>query len=89
MTRAVAWFLSAVVWTILLWGVLLAQPTAPPLTEVEALKVQNLNLERVILERQVADWTAKQAKLKSDIESARPGWVWNAETGKFTAKETQ
>lgn len=62
-------------------------PVAAPLTEVEALRVQNLNLERAILERQVADWTAKQSALKTAIEAARPGFAWDPETGKFTAKE--
>ena len=67
----------------------LQAPASAPaaFTEVEALRVQNLNLERVILERQVKDWQAKQAALKADIERRRPGWLWDPETGKFTTQE--
>jgi hypothetical protein len=57
-----------------------------PLTEVEQLRVQNLNLERVIIERQMQDWTVKQQKLKADIELARPGYTWDPTTGQFATK---
>ncbi len=63
-------------------------PVKPaPLTEVESLRAQNLSLERVIIERQVSDWQAKQEKLKADIEAARVGWIWNPIDGKFSPKE--
>ena len=61
-----------------------ARPDAPPLTEVERLKIENVRLEGVILQRQFDDWQAKKAKLKADIEAARPGWTWNPDDGIFT-----
>ncbi len=64
-------------------------PSAAPLSEVEGLRVQNLNLERVILERQLADWKVKLDKLRADLESARPGWSWNPDTGAFAQKPTK
>lgn len=73
----------------LLGFVVSAQGSKPAtLTEIEALKVENLNLQRVILERQIADWQGKQAHVKAEIEQARPGWTWNPETGDFQPKDT-
>ena len=34
-------------------------PQPAPLTEVEALRVQNVNLERVIVQRALDDWQKK------------------------------
>ena len=63
-------------------------PSVPvtPSTEIEQLRIQNANLEGAIVQRAVQDWQAKVAKLKADLESARPGHVWNHETGAWTAK---
>lgn len=77
-------------WFSLLLALLLVQTPAPqpaPLTEIEALKVQNLNLERIIVQRALDDWRAKQAALKAEIEKPRPGFDWNPETGAWSAKE--
>jgi hypothetical protein len=60
----------------------------PPLTEVEQLRIQNVNLERVIVQRAVDDWQKKQAQLKADLEKARPGWLWDPETGAWKKAET-
>lgn len=60
-----------------------AQPA--PFTEVEALKVQNANLERILVQRALDDWRAKVAALKGELEAKRPGWVWNYETGEWAA----
>ncbi len=66
----------------------LGQDASPaPFSEVEALRVQVVNLEGAILQRKVDDWEAKRAKLKADLEAARPGWRWNPETGQFTKAE--
>jgi hypothetical protein len=76
--------------TLLLLALLLVQTPAAqpaPFTEIEALKVQNLNLERIIVQRALDDWRAKQAALKAEIEKVRPGWDWNPETGAWSAKE--
>ena len=77
-----AWFLAAFL--------LIAQPPAPqpaPLTDVEALRVQNVNLERVIVQRALDDWQKKVQTLKADLERARGDkWDWNPETGAWTAK---
>lgn len=65
-----------------------ARVDAPaPFTEVETLRVQNANLEGQLVQRAVADWQAKVAKLKADLESTRPGWSWAPESGAWTAKE--
>lgn len=61
------------------------KPAPAPLTELEAAKVQIVNLERVIVQRAVDDWRAKQAALKAELESKRPGWVWNPDTGEWAA----
>lgn len=61
------------------------KPAPAPLTELEALRVQNANLERVIVQRAVTDWQAKVATLKADLEAKRPGWRWSPETGEWAA----
>lgn len=66
-----------------------AAPTPAPLTELEALRVQNVNLERVIVQRALDDWQKKVQALKADLEKARPGWTWNPETGEWTAKKEE
>lgn len=62
-------------------------PQPVPLTDVERLRTENLNLRATILLRQQQDWLRDQAQLKADIEAARPQWTWDAETGKFSARE--
>ena len=65
-----------------------AAPDAPaPLSELESLRVQNVNLERVIVQRALDDWQKKVAALKADLERARGDkWDWNPDTGAWTAK---
>ena len=55
-------------------------------TEVESLRIQNVNLEGALLDRQMVEWRAKVTKLKVDIEAKRPHWIWNPETGTFTKR---
>lgn len=57
-----------------------------PMTETESLRVENLRLEGVIIQHELAQWQAKREKLKTDLEASRPGWTWNADTGQFTEK---
>jgi hypothetical protein len=57
-----------------------------PLTEVETLRIENLRLEGVIIQHELAQWQAKRATLTKDLEASRPGWVYNQETGTFTEK---
>jgi len=66
-----------------------AKEQAPPLTPIEALRVENLRLESVIIQREVADWQAKRATLKQDLERERAGWIFHVETGAFTKAETK
>lgn len=47
-----------------------------PFTEVESLRVQNVNLQVALLRREISD-------LKADLERARPGWVWNPDDGSW------
>ena len=61
-----------------------ATEQAPPLTPIETLRVENLRLESVIIQREVADWQAKRATLKQDLERDRVGWIVNTDTGTFT-----
>lgn len=56
-----------------------------PLTEIEQLKVQVINLEGAIVRRAVEDWQQKVAKLKADLEATRPGFRWIPETGAWEA----
>lgn len=66
------------------------QAQAPaPLTELEALRVQVVNLERVIVQRSVEDWQKKVAALKAELEAARSGWEWSSETGEWQKKESK
>lgn len=61
-----------------------AQADAPaPLTQVESLRMENVRLEGAIIQREIADWTAKRAALKADLEKDRLGWIFDLETGKF------
>ena len=78
---------------VFLFAPLMAQtvPPAPkaaapaPFTEIEALRIQNVNLEGVIVQRALQDWQAKVAALKADLEKTRKGWEWTPETGQWTA----
>lgn len=73
---------------VLLTVAVTAQSDAPaPFTEIEALRIQNANLEGELLKRQIADWQAKVQALKADIEKARAGFEWNPETGALTKKK--
>lgn len=58
-----------------------------PFTEMESLRIENVRLEGVILQRQLTDWQTKRDKLAHDIESARPGFTWNPDTGVFTKRD--
>lgn len=50
-------------------------PAAPaPYTEVEALRVENFQLQLRLLRLETGI-------LKADLERARPGWQWNPDTG--------
>lgn len=64
-----------------------AAPQPEPLTEVEALRVENVRLESLVLQRQLDDFRVKRAKLTADLEAKRPGWRYDADTGRFTAME--
>lgn len=75
--------------TISLSGQAKPSDTAAPFTELESARIDNVRLRGVILQREYDDWHALQSTLKADIERARPGWIWNAETGAFTKKETK
>jgi hypothetical protein len=72
---------------LLFVGVVRAQdvPKPAPYTEVETLRIENVALEREIVQRALSDWQVKVAKLKADLEASRPGWVWSPETGKWDA----
>jgi hypothetical protein len=61
-----------------------ASDNPAPLTQVETLRIENSRLESVIIQRELDDWRARRATLKADLEGARPGWVWNSETGAFS-----
>ena len=68
---------------LLLVAPLSAQTDAPSLTPVETLRLENVRLEGVIIQREIADWNAKRAALKADLERDRLGWVFDMDTGKF------
>lgn len=55
--------------------------TPAPLTEIEALRVENLQLQRVIVQNALNDWQAKVRVLKADLERPRPDWEWEPDTG--------
>lgn len=61
--------------------------TATPLTELEALKIENVRLEGIVIQREVTDWQAKRVALIREIETARPGWTFNADSATFTKKD--
>lgn len=62
-------------------------PAVPvqPYSEIEQLKIQNVNLEGAIVQRAVQDWQAKVAALKADLESRRPGWTFEPASGTWAA----
>jgi len=64
-----------------------AQPA--PYTEVEALKIQNVQLEGTIVQRAVEDWRKKVAALKAELESKRVGWKWLPETGEWKQQQPE
>lgn len=55
------------------------QPTA--YTEIERLRIENVQLERVVVQHALDAWRAKVATLKTDLEATRPGWTWQPDTG--------
>jgi hypothetical protein len=63
-----------------------AQPVLPPLTEIETLRIENVRLASLVLQRELDEFQAKRAKLKADLEAARPGWTYDLDTGKFVVK---
>jgi hypothetical protein len=67
-------------------------PKSPePYSAVEKLRVENMQLERVIVQRALDDWQKKALALKADLERARPGFIWNPDADTWTAipKETK
>ena len=56
-----------------------------PYSQVEKLRVENMKLERVIVDRAVADWREKAMKLKADLELQRPGFLWNPDEDSWSA----
>jgi hypothetical protein len=76
----------AATFAFLIVGALFAQDAAQPapFTDIENLRLENTRLEGVIVQRAVKDWEAKVAALKADIEKARPGFTWDAQTGQFS-----
>lgn len=64
-----------------------AAPQPEPFTEVEALRVENVRLESLVLQRQLDDFRAKRAKLTADLEAKRPGWRYDAEAGTFSPRK--
>lgn len=63
-------------------------PAPAPFTEVESLRIQNLNLKTALVQRAIEDLNKDKAVLKADIEKARPGYAWDPETGQFSIKAT-
>ena len=62
-----------------------AQPAQPaPYTAIEAVKVQSLQRLAVIVQRSIEDYKAEAARLKAELEAARPGWTFNPETGQWS-----
>jgi ABC-type phosphate transport system auxiliary subunit len=55
--------------------------TQPTLTETERLKIKVLQLEGQLVDRTVQDWHAKTAQLKTELETTRPGWEFDTDTG--------
>lgn len=67
---------------VLLAVPVIAQSPGPaPLTEIESLRVQNVNLKAALLRDEIAH-------LKADLEAKRPGWNWNPDDGAWTAVKT-
>jgi len=56
-----------------------------PYSEIETLRIQNVALERVVVQHAMTDWQAKVKALKADLEAERHGWSWNPDTGEWTA----
>jgi len=51
------------------------------LTEVERLKLENLNLKRFALETQLQQVLVERGKLIEQIEEKHPGWHWKDAAG--------
>lgn len=51
------------------------------LSEVERLKLENLNLKQFALEIQLQQVMAERARLIKQIEEDRPGWRWKEPNG--------
>lgn len=64
-------------------------PKPEPYSQVEALRIENLKLERVIVDRAVSDWRTKALTLKADLERARPGFQWNPDDDSWTPATTK
>lgn len=65
-----------------------APPSAAlvPYTRLESVLIDNLRWEGKAAQRAVDDWRMHVAAVKAELEAARPGWVWNADTGEWTVK---
>lgn len=90
--------MKKVVWCLVILAALLAvtlaaQEAKPaPFSELEQAKLQAiaqegraLEAEQRVLDLQRAGWQAKVAAFKAAAEAARPGFTWDAETGKWAA----
>jgi hypothetical protein len=67
-------------------GLVSAQSAQPaPYTEIEALRVENVRLEGQLIQRAIQDYQAKVTRLKADLEKGRTGFIWNPETGGWSA----
>ena len=64
----------------------LPRPAMPELTEIERLKLENLNLKRYALETQLTQVLTERANLIKVLEQARPGWHWKEPIG-FVAND--
>jgi hypothetical protein len=56
------------------------------MTEVERLKMENLNLKRFALEVQMQQVNAARLNLIAELEIAHPGYEWDEQRG-FVQKE--
>lgn len=56
-------------------------PTMPELSEIERLKLENLNLKRYALEMQLQQVLTERVNLIRVLEQSRPGWHWKEPVG--------
>ena len=61
-------------------------PVSPVLTEVEQLKLENINLRFTALQQQIQQVQQQAQQLVVAIEAAHPGFNVNFQTGQLTPK---